>query len=406
MDVSLWSVSRRAVDHYRPYGDQVTYRRKLRKHCTVLLGTVGTTLAMLAAPAQAAPSNLPDAVPSFNGTVLAVAYSGNTIYVGGDFTAAVVKGKAVARSRLAAVNAVTGALLPWAPTADDRVKAIAISGSAVYVGGDFGSISGKKRDSLARLDAGSGAVSGAFKHTVDGRPYALMVASGRLYAGGAFTRVDGSSRTRLAAFTLATGDLDTRWKPTADGAVETLAAGGGRIYAGGKFHKVNSTSGYDRLVALHPSSAAIITSFKPRPPVSTFSIAVTSTGIYTAHGGQGGAATSYTTTGTKRWTATFDGDAQAVSVLGDTVYVGGHFDRACRTARTGMQGTCVDGSDDRVKMAALDPTDGHLLDWTADANGVVGVLTMAASPSRGSLTVGGAFTMIGGRSQKRFAQFS
>jgi hypothetical protein len=70
-----------------------------------------------------------------------------------------------------------------------------------------------------------------------------------------------------------------------------------------------------------------------------------------------------------------------------------------------VQGTCLDGSDARVKMAALSDTDGHLRDWTADANGVIGVLAMAASPGRGSLAVGGAFTMIGGRAQKRFAQF-
>ncbi len=84
-----------------------------------------------------------------------------------------------------------------------------------------------------------------------------------------------------------------------------------------------------------------------------------------------------------RWSATFDGDAQAVTVLGDTVYAGGHFDRACSTARTGTQGACVDGADDRVKLAALAVADGHLLDWTADANGVEGVLALASSAAAG-----------------------
>jgi hypothetical protein len=378
----------------------VTYRSKL-----AYLGIIGATLATLSAPAQAAPSESPDLVPSFNGTVLAVAYSGSTVYVGGDFTAAVVRGKAVARSRLAAVNALTGELLPWAPTADGRVKAIATSGSAVYVGGDFSRIGGRRRDSLARLDARSGAVSGAFKHTVEGRPYALAAGNGRLYAGGTISAVDGRARSRLAAFDLTSGALDSRWKPTADSQVETLATGGGRLYAGGRFHRINNTTGYDRLVALDPSSAAIVTGFKPRSPAITFGLAVTATGVYTAHGGQGGTASSYSTSGARRWTATFDGDAQAVTVLGGTVYVGGHFDRACRTALTGMQGTCLDGSDDRVKVAALAGNDGHLRDWTADANGVVGVLAMAANPGLGSLAVGGAFTAIGGRVQKRFAQF-
>ncbi|MFI7596666.1 hypothetical protein [Actinoplanes sp. NPDC049681] len=384
----------------------MTYRGKLRKQCMVVLATFGAVLATAATPAQAAVSETSDAVPGFNGTVLAVAYSGSTIYVGGDFTSAIVKGKSYARSRLAAVNAYTGELLPWAPTADGRVKAIAVSGSSVYVGGDFGYVSGQKRDSLARLDATSGAVSSTFKHAIEGKPYALAAANGRLYVGGTLTKVNGQVRTRLAAFDLSTGVLDAAWKPTADDQVEALATASGRVYVGGKFHKVNSTSGYDRLVALDPASAAIVTGFKPKPAVIVFAIAVTSDSVYTAHGGQGGTAAAYTLTGTKRWSATFDGDAQAITTLGDTVYVGGHFDHACRTARTGDQGVCLDGSDDRIKLAALALDDGHLRDWTANMNGIEGVLTMAASTTVGAFAAGGAFTTVDGVSQKRFAQFS
>ena len=101
-----------------------------------------------------------------------------------------------------------------------------------------------------------------------------------------------------------------------------------------------------------------------------------------------------------------DGDAQAVTVLGSTVYAGGHFDRACSTARTGTQGSCLDGADQRVKIAALAVNDGRLLDWTADANGVEGVLALASNPSLGTIAAGGAFTAVEGRQQKRFAQFS
>ncbi|MEV4704622.1 hypothetical protein [Actinoplanes sp. NPDC049316] len=384
----------------------MTYRGKLRKQCMVVLGALTVAVAAVAGPAQAAPAQFSDAVPGFNGTVRAVAYSGGTIYVGGDFTSAVVKGKSIARTRLAAVNAYTGELLPWAPTADGRVKAIAVSGSSVYIGGEFTYVSGQKRDSLARLDATSGAVSTTFKHAIDGKPYALAAANGRLYLGGTITKVSGQARTRLAAFDLNTGALDTKWKPVVDDQVESLATASGRIYVGGKFHKVNSTSGYDRLVALDPTSAAIVTGFKPKPAVIVFGIAITADSVYTAHGGQGGTATAYTLTGAKRWSATFDGDAQAVTTLGDTVYVGGHFDNACRTARTGTQGVCLDGSDQRVKLAALDITDGHLRDWTANGNGIEGVLTMAVNPGLGAFVAGGAFTTINGVSQKRLAQFS
>ncbi|MBB4767476.1 PQQ-binding-like beta-propeller repeat protein [Amorphoplanes digitatis] len=379
----------------------MTYRGKL-----LVSGIVCAVLATLTTPAKAAPSETPDAVPGFNGTVLAVAYSGNTAYVGGDFTAALVNGKLVKRSRLAAVDAVTGELLPWAPAADGRVKALAVSGSSVYVGGDFGSVGGQRRDSLARLDASSGALSATFDHAIDGRPYALVAGNGRLYLGGTITGVDGQARSGLAAFDLSTGALDGKWKPAVDNQVESLAAGAGRIYVGGRFRKVNSTAGYDRLVALDPAAAKIVTGFRPRSPVITFAIAVTAGGVYAANGGRGGTATAYSLTGTTRWTATFDGDAQAVAVLGDTVYVGGHFDAACRTARTGTNGVCIDGADDRVKLVGLAVGDGHLRDWAADGNGIEGVLAMAVNPGLAAVAAGGAFTTIGGRTQKRFVQFS
>jgi hypothetical protein len=275
----------------------------------------------------------------------------------------------------------------------------------VYVAGDFARIGGQTRDSLARIDARSGALSSAFKHAITGRPYAMAAAGGRLYLGGAFTAVDGQSRTRLAAFALGTGALDTRWKPIVDDQVETLAGGTGRVYVGGKFHKINSIAGYDRLAALDPASGALVTAFRPRPPVIAYAIAVTSSGVFTAHGGQGGKINSYSLAGEVRWSATFDGDARAVAVLGTTVYAGGHFDRACRTPRTGDRGSCLDGSDDRIKLAALDAGSGVLKSWVADGNGVEGVLALAASPSLGTVAAGGAFTMISGVSQKRFAQF-
>jgi hypothetical protein len=367
--------------------------------------TLGTAVAIaacvLAAAATPAAAQTSDSMPSFNGTVFAVAYAGDIAYVGGDFTAAIVRGKPVARGRLAAVDARTGELLPWAPAAD-----LVVSGGSVYVAGDFGKMGGRTRDSLARLDAVTGAVSSTFKHSITGRPYTIAAGFGRVYLGGAITAVDGQARTRLAAFDLVTGALDAAWQPTADDQVETVVAGAGRVYAGGKFHKINGIGGYDRLAALDPVTAAVVLGFKPRPSFITYAMAVTDDGVYSAHGGQGGRVSAYTPAGALRWSATFDGDAQAVTVLGTAVFAGGHFDRACSTARTGTQGTCVDGSDDRVKLAALSVTDGHLLDWTADANGVEGVLCLASNPTLRTVAMGGAFTMVDGHTQKRFAQFS
>ncbi|MFG2037965.1 hypothetical protein [Dactylosporangium sp. NPDC048998] len=48
---------------------------------------------------------------------------------------------------------------------------------------------------------------------------------------------------------------------------------------------------------------------------------------------------------------------------------------------------------------------GALLDWAPQANGIVGVRSLAASEALHQVTAGGEFTTIGGASQKRLAVF-
>jgi hypothetical protein len=369
-----------------------------------VLGVTALAVGAAAQPVDAAVGTAARLAPAFNGSVYAIAYRGDTVYVGGSFTSTNVGGRTVARERLAAFDARTGALLDWAPRAGGPVRALAVSGPSVYVAGDFDQISGHPRDSLARLDAGTGAV-GTFQHGIEGSPRALAVGNGRLYLGGAISRVDRRERPRLAAFSLATGELDADWTPAADNTVYSLAYANARVYLGGSFHRTGDVASTPRLSAVDATTGDLDRSFRPSPPAVVYSVAVDADGVYVAMGGQGGRAAAYSrSTGRTRWIRFFDGDAQAVAVLDGTAYVGGHFDRACADGDTGPHGACGEGSVSRVKLAAV-AADGSLTGWAPQANGIVGVRTIAVDRAHGTVAAGGDFTTIGGQPQRRFASF-
>jgi hypothetical protein len=366
----------------------------------VLLLVVLTAVG--AVPAHAV-GGRPQPAPSFNGSVYAIAYRGGTAYVGGSFTSVISGGRTYARQRLAAFDARTGALLPWSPAADRTVRALAVSGAAIYAGGDFGRISGLRRDNLVRLDAVTGAV-GTFAHRVTGAPYALAAGNGRLYAGGSFTAVDGVRRDNLAAFSLTGGQLDPDWQPRADDRVQALTAYGPRVLVGGAFERISGVGGAKRIAAVDGIRGTVDRGFLPGAPAQVNAIAADAAGVVAATGGQGGRVLSWSTRGVLRWQRVFDGDAVAVARLGGVTYVGGHFDRACLTATNGAQGACTGGSAPRVKLAAITGA-GALTGWAPKANGVIGVRVLAVDPARGGLGAGGDFTTIDGLSRKRFASF-
>ena len=222
------------------------------------------------------------------------------------------------------------------------MRALAVSGTSIFAGGDFGLISGLRRDNLAQLDALTGRLS-TFSHTVSGAPYALSVGNGRLYAAGSFSAVDGNRRGNLAAFSLVTGGLDSGWRPSADDAVHAITAYGSKVYVGGAFHKVNGVSGTLRIAAVSGTGGSVDRGFLPRSPAQVNAIAVDGAGVYVATGGQGGRAIAYSSGGALRWQRLFDGDAAAIATLNGVTYVGGHFDRACLTLSNGVHGTCTDG---------------------------------------------------------------
>jgi hypothetical protein len=367
----------------------------------MIVGVAALTTA--AVPAHAL-SATPRTTPAFNGSVFAIAYRGGTVYVGGSFTSVDSGGRSYSRQRLAAFDARSGTLLSWAPSADATVRTLAVAGDSVYAGGDFGRISGWRRDSLARINAADGRLR-SFAHTLSGTAYRLAAGNGRLYLGGRFSAVDGSPRANLAAFTLADDRLDSHWRPTTDDAVHAVTVAGPRVYVGGAFRQVNQVPAAVQVAALTGPAGTVDPGFLPRPGSPVNSIAADPTGVYVATGGQGGRLVAYTTGGKQRWQRVFDGDAVAVSTLGGVAYVGGHFDKACLTPNNGLHGSCTDGSASRIKLAAFDRT-GALMSWAPQANGVIGVRAVEVDHATGAIGVGGDFTEVDDRLRYRYASFN
>ena len=382
-------------------------RRRLRRSLftTLLAGVIVLTGTPAAAGRVPLISDRPERTVGFDGLVYASTHVGDTVYLGGNFTHAIVDGKKVSRKRLAAVDARTGRLLPWAPPADDTVLALTASGNQLYVTGEFTTVGGQARAGLAGIDLRSAAV-GPLKHTIKGTGQAVAVAAGRLYVGGSFTAVNGRAARNLAAVRLSDGAVDGAFQGGTDGKVQVLTAAGSRLYVGGVFKKLNGTAGRGHLGALRLADGHLDTGFRPEAPYPVFALTVAAGKVYAGVAGMGGRVAAYQTDGKLAWSSVTDGDVQAVTYLNGAVYAGGHFTVACpQPSRTASSWCPVKKLRPQPKMAAWDPSTGALLNWNPRSNGKWGVLTMKANPELRTITVGGDFTAFGSTGRPRFAQF-
>jgi hypothetical protein len=277
--------------------------------------------------------------------------SDGVVYAGGAFTT--VNG-GVSRRSLASFDGTTGRVTGFAPTINSgispEVRTIQISGSTVYVGGDFTSAGGVARNNLAAIDLTTGEPT-SFDPNVDDPVYALQLSGSTLYAGGAFSMVNGSTgRNKLAAFDTASG-VATAFDPNVGdhltGDVQDLAISGSTVYAGGSFSTVNGSVARHNLAAFDASSGEV-----------------------------------------KAFDAGLDGSwVTALAAAGGTLYVGGLFTTANGVPRT--------------DLAAFDGTSGAVRGFDPEANDAVEALVVAGS----TIYAGGGFTAMGTTTRNHLAAF-
>ncbi|MBI3072268.1 MAG: delta-60 repeat domain-containing protein, partial [Deltaproteobacteria bacterium] len=127
----------------------------------------------------------------------------------------------------------------WDPNPNGEISALAVSGSTVYVAGDFTTIGGGSRNRLAAI--GTDGTLQSWDPSPNGYVYTFAVSGSTVYAGGSFTSIGGQTQwNRLAKFDY--GVLDTNWNPSASsywgGHVHTLTVIGSTVFAGGSFETI------------------------------------------------------------------------------------------------------------------------------------------------------------------------
>jgi outer membrane protein assembly factor BamB len=417
-------------------------QRRMQRLSTRVIAAFG--LVALVRAASAAPATFPevpsDGHASFSSTsfrVSALLVHGDTIYVGGNFR---VSQGGVSKTNLAAFDLSGNLRAGFTASPNGSVLALATDGASLFVGGEFTRLGLKRR--LAALDLATGAVKRPFSAHVDGvldaespsgvRALAVLSDASttpptvRLLVGGNFTQIDSvtDNRAGLAALNPETGDLDPAFDQGVQGGyVDALLASPNALYVGGSFTQIQEKTA--SFAALQPSGALRNTFATGGQPVLDIDLDPVSNRLFAGVGGGANRVMAFSASGDNRGNAQWQGprvggDVQAVHYYAGNVYFGFHdglfaepdpYKLAALDANTGAlerdaehAGLGCDGSAELVGncwLPTLDSTQGQ---------GFFGTwaITHFENPTtrQASLFVGGDFTQIGMvTNSRRFAIF-
>ena len=265
-----------------------------------------------------------------SGYVRAIAVSGNDVYVGGQFSAV---GSLIANN-IARWNSVSGAWSALGSGASGPVYALAVSGSDVYVGGLFASAGGVAN--TQNVGKWNGVSWTALGSGVSGPVQAIAVSGSDVYVGGQFAAAGGAANTQNIAKW--NGVSWTALGSGVSGPVHAIAVNGSDVYVGGQFAAAGGVANTQNVGKWNGASWSALGSGVSGP---VHAVAVSGSDVYV--GGQfaaaGGAAN---TQNIAKWNGVswsalgsgVSGPVQALAVSGSDVYVGGQFAAAGGVANT------------------------------------------------------------------------
>ncbi|WP_353866690.1 hypothetical protein [Svornostia abyssi] len=331
----------------------------------------------------------------------ALALDGGTLYVGGTL-GAIGGGQ---RTGLAAVDAVTGDLLPFDAQLDGDVRALELHGGRLYVGGLFDVAGGSPRAGAAAFSTATGALTAFAPQLADGDQLgsvaALDAGGGWLYVTGGFDTAAGATHERIVAVDLVTGAPNPAWTPRLDQVMPYVAYAPDTqtVFAGGAHAWLNRDTPGQQFSALHGIDAG--GSAEPGLPWTGGCSSMTLVGpiLYLACLFSEGARYPMMVRGydVRTWTEVFsarlrgdastgDSEVRAIGAAGGVVVVGGFFQTI--------------GGRVQDRLAAVDIATGEALPFNPGADGTVRALTVVD----GDLVAGGDFTTVGGATRRGLAR--
>ncbi len=177
--------------------------------------------------------------------------SGSDLFIGGQFTTI----SNLNRNRIAAIDKDSGILLSFDPNVNNIVNTLLLSGSNLYIGGTFTTVSGSTRNRIAAVNKDSGALLPFDPNVGSSSVNILLLSGSNLYIGGLFTTISGSTRNRIAAVDKDSGALSP-FDPNCNQEVNTLLLSGSNLYLGGNFTQVSGST-RNRIACVDKDSGAL-----------------------------------------------------------------------------------------------------------------------------------------------------
>jgi hypothetical protein len=371
-----------------------------------------------------------------DGVVWGMASTAGKVIVGGSFgqirPGAGQSGAPRAQRALAILNAETGApdgcqfALTFG-TGNPIVYAIAASpsGNTVFVGGNFSTIGGVSVARLAEIDVVQCRVTSFRPGVISSTVLSIAPTSDAVYFGGSFQTVANQPRRSFAKVSR-TGALQS-WVATASGntvdkydstvlpsansrgTAIVVSPDGAKVALGGDFFTMNGQSTHS-IAVVNGSDGGVLRTYPNFVQNTSRTQALVSDGVNFYAGNEGSNAfdgrfaVSWATLG-QVWRDTCLGAVQTMLIVNGLLF-SGHHNHDCAA-----MGMFPDGRRTYLSVTrATDPSQAKLV-WLPDLNDGTGeglgprTLAMARSGSTDYLWVGGEFTRVNGSNQQGLTRF-